>query len=372
MSTELPRVCDAYVHADLEDSNRVVAGLPQLVRTLLVLQRAGVERCVIVGDVPAPRDPRISMVVVIDPEPLPPEGDDPTIVVGSDTVIDGALVDALRRSAVDETVVDVQRGRARARIAPARRALPMLPLATDAPPPGGTLLDADASGIETALVAALPNHRDGYVDRLLYRRLSRPVSGRLLPRGTSPNAVTIVGIALGVFGGVTLGLAGPAALVVGVGALVMSGVLDCVDGELARAAFAESRLGHVLDVTGDTVVHLALLTGIAMRLAGSGTEIATWVPWALGLGVLGSFAAITWSEVNEDRRHEVACWENRVLDGVLSPLTTRDWYVFPVAFAVAGRLDFLVVGAAVGAHVFWPVVVWLVSRVLRRVSVGNP
>ena len=59
-------------------------------------------------------------------------------------------------------------------------------------------------------------------------------------------------------------------------------------------------------------------------------------------------------------------WENRVLDGVLSPLTTRDWYVFPVAFAVVGRLDALVPAAAWGAQAFWIVVVVLVARVLAR------
>jgi len=84
--------------------------------------------------------------------------------------------------------------------------------------------------------------------------------------------------------------------------------------------------------------------------------------------VLGAFAAITWSEVNEARRHRVWCWENRVLDGVLSPLTTRDWYVFPLCFALVGRLDWMVHAAAIGAHVFWIVVAVLVARVLRRSS----
>jgi hypothetical protein len=75
--------------------------------------------------------------------------------------------------------------------------------------------------------------------------------------------------------------------------------------------------------------------------------------------------------VNEARRREVATWENGVLDGVLSPLTTRDWYVFPVLFALAGRLDLLVPAAAVGANVFWPTVLVMVRRVLSRAPVGS-
>jgi hypothetical protein len=58
-------------------------------------------------------------------------------------------------------------------------------------------------------------------------------------------------------------------------------------------------------------------------------------------------------------------WENRALDRVLGPLTTRDWYAFPVAFALAGRLEWLVPAAAVGAQVFWLVTLALLLRVLR-------
>ena len=84
------------------------------------------------------------------------------------------------------------------------------------------------------------------------------------------------------------------------------------------------------------------------------------------LGVLGAFAVITWSEETEARRRRVPAWENTLLDGVLSKLTTRDWHVFVIAFALAGRLDLLVPAAAVGAQVFWLTVLVLLVRVLRR------
>lgn len=148
---------------------------------------------------------------------------------------------------------------------------------------------------------------------------------------------------------------------------MLSGVLDCCDGEIARIKFSESKIGHVLDITGDTLVHGALIAGIATQLARVGAWPGTTTLVVLGLGIAGAFAAITWSEQTETRRHRVAgAWENRVLEGVLSPLTTRDWYVFPILFALAGRLDVLVPAAAWGAHAFWPAVVVLVWRVLRR------
>jgi phosphatidylglycerophosphate synthase len=210
--------------------------------------------------------------------------------------------------------------------------------------------------------------RDGCVDRLLYRRLSAPVTRALVPTPVTPNAVTMAGIVLGVAGGALLGFPGPLPVAAAVALLLASGVLDAVDGELARQRRAESRLGHWLDITGDTLVHLALLGGIAARMHASGAAIDGRVVAWLGAGVLGSFAVITWSEATESRRHRVPAWENRVLDGVLQPLSTRDWHVVVVAFAALGRLHALIPAAAVGAHLFWLAALVLLVRVLRRAS----
>jgi phosphatidylglycerophosphate synthase len=213
------------------------------------------------------------------------------------------------------------------------------------------------------------NPRDGYLDRLLYRPLARRLTRALLPTSITPNAVTIASAAIGVTGGWLAGSAAAAGVLAGVACLVASGILDCCDGELARLRHAESRLGHVLDVAGDTLVAVALIAGIVCRLMRSGAVPGWPVLTMLGLGIAGAFGAITWSELTESRRRRVSRWENRVLDGVLGPLTTRDWYVFPVAFALAGRLGWLVTAAAVGAHVFWIVTLVLLVRVLRVAQV---
>jgi len=210
------------------------------------------------------------------------------------------------------------------------------------------------------------NPRDGYLDRLVLRRLSGPLTDRLERTPLTPNAVTLLGLACGIAGGLALSLAWPFGAGLGTGLLLVSGVLDCCDGELARRRHAESRLGHVLDVVSDTLVHLSLFAGIVLALRRNGTIMDPGVLVVLVAGALGAFAAITWSERTEARRHGIACWQNRVLDGVLSPLTTRDWYVFPLAFALAGQLGALLLGAAVGSHVFWIGVVVLVASVLKR------
>ena len=356
---------EAVVVVGPDDASRSVAGVSLPLRTILVLQRSGIERCTIVGG-PPPHDPRIRLALSTAPVVEPAADDVPRLLVGPGAVIDATLVHAVTAQARAGEVLDVESGGARVRVAPGT-----LLAGNGRPsqkPVAGTLATAATPALERALLRNLENPRDGYLDRILHRRFSRPLTQLILPTPLTPNAVTVIGIVIGVTGGFLVGAAGGLATLMGVLLLVLSGVLDCSDGELARLRFTESRLGHWLDVTGDTLVHVALLGGIAARLASSGGVPGWPVLALLGTGVVGAFVVISWSEHTETRRHTADGWENRVLDGVLSPLTTRDWYVFPVAFAVAGRLDWLVPAAAVGAHVFWVVALGVLLSALARVG----
>ena len=367
MTMDAPPIREAIILPEPGDPLRPVAREPLLVRTILALQRAGIERCTLVGRLPAPVDPRIRCTVVTAPALAPPADDALRLVVGTGTVIDPTLVRDLQTRVRPGDVLEVEAAGASVRVAPG-------PLVAGnggvrLPPQRGTLRRAGSRGIEQALLCALENPRDGYLDGLLHRRLSRPLTGLLLRTALTPNAVTAAGIVIGVVGGLMLGVPGIGAVLVGLLLLEAAAVLDCSDGELARLRFAESRLGHWLDVSGDTVVHIAVLVGIALRMTRTGDAPGWPLVAVLLAGVIGAFAVITWSEETEGRRRRLAAWENRVLDGVLSPLTTRDWHVFPVAFALAGRLDLLVPAAAVGAHVFWLTTLVVLLRVLRRAPV---
>ena len=353
------------------DAGRPVAGVPLLLRTILALQRAGVERLTLVGDAAVPADPRIRLQVGTAPTHAPTDDEGLRLIIGAGTVIDEALVRELGRHARPGEVLEVERDGVRVRVAPGP--LVAAPAGRTVAARSGMLGPAGADSREQAakLLRGLENPRDGYFDRLIYRRLSRPLTARLLRTPVTPNAVTVAGILAGVTGGLLLGLPGASATLAAVLLLLASSVLDCSDGELARLRFAESKLGHWLDVTGDTVVHLALLGGIALRLTTSGATPSMAAVIGLATGVAGAFTTITMSEQAEARRRRVPSWENRVLDGVLSPLSTRDWYVFPVALAVAGRLGWLVPAAAVGAHVFWMTTAVLLGRALRKSADGD-
>ncbi len=344
-----------------------------LLRTVLTLQRAGIERCTVVGALALPRDPRIRCDLTTSPTFEPAADPAPRLVVGAGAVVDEALVRDLQRRVATDGSVRFENAGAEVWVAPGGRVPPPNGHAPGRPRTG-TLAPAGgpAGAVEHALLRGLENPRDGYVDRLLYRRLSRPLTRLVLRTPLTPNAITVIGVLFGIAGGLALGSAGEVGVFAGVLALVLSGVLDCVDGELARLRFTESKLGHVLDIVGDTVVHAALFAGIVWYLTATGATPGRTELVVLGVGILGAFGAITACEVMETRRRRDSGWENRIIDGVLSPLTTRDWYVFPVAFAVLGWLPRLVPAAAVGANVFWMGALVLLARVLRRTRAGGP
>lgn len=366
MATDAP-IRDAIVLASA-DPLRPIARVPHLVRTILALQRAGIERCTVVGVSP-PGDRRIRCALTSAATLEPPPDDALRLLVGAGAVIDDTLVRDLQARARPGEILEMEEAGARVRVAPGRLIAGNGGVRVDRGP--GTLRPAAIPGVTSTLLLSLENPRDGYLDRLIHRRLSRPLTSLLLHTPLSPNAVTALGIALGMAGGLALAYSGTAPVVAAVLLLVASSVLDCSDGELARLSHAESKLGHWLDITGDTAVHLALLAGIGARIASVGSAPGWPVIVLLGVGVIASFGVVTWSDETETRRRRVPGWENRILDGVLSPLTTRDWHVFPVAFAIAGRLDLLVLGAAVGANVFWMTMLVLLLRALRRTSGGR-
>ncbi len=84
---------------------------------------------------------------------------------------------------------------------------------------------------------------------------------RLLAAGLGANVLTHAALALGVGSGALFWLGqGWLALLV----LVLSGVLDAVDGRVARLGSGATPWGGVLDLTFDRVVEASVLLGIAL------------------------------------------------------------------------------------------------------------
>jgi len=288
----------ALVLATQPGATEVVGGLPLAARAVLALWRAGVaepwvfagsarreleavlaQRGVTVRWITGAADVHGSGGATGIAEP----GCDRLLIVPCDHLVDGAGVG--RAPACDARAVaglpeDVAAGRPLAETL-RRAGAPVEPRTGD-----GLFVPLDALHSRAALEAALLDDLarrtttgDSYMAALLDRWLSRPIIRHLLPWSRlSPSAITLVSVTAGLLGAAGLATTGYLTHLTGVLGLVASIVLDCVDGEIARARFEQSATGARLDVVGDYLVNLSVFVGLGIGLwrEGLGPSVA-WV-----------------------------------------------------------------------------------------------
>lgn len=254
---------------------------------------------------------------------------------------------------------------------------PVLSLGTDLFIP----LDSDhpRAVLETALLDHLGRHTsagDSYLASLIDRRLSRPVTRLLVRWPVSPSQITLVSILLGLAGAASLASVSYAGRLGGLLALVASIVLDCVDGEVARARFEQSAAGARLDVMGDYAVHLATFTGLGVGLARQGLPpTGVWAVVALVGGVVAAMAAVHALFVRPAlARGGDLHWSGdaKSLRGtpvatIVEKLASRDYTYLLLVFALMGHLEWFLYAAAAGSWAFVTVLIgyWAVRLPAR-------
>jgi hypothetical protein len=140
--------------------------------------------------------------------------------------------------------------------------------------------DVDAARLAAASVpderiAQLQANRldDGFYSTFVVRRLSKPLTRLALRLGWSPNAITLLSFAIGVAAAAAFALGDRWALVIGALLLQLSLVVDCVDGEVARATRRFSALGAWLDASTDRVKEFLAYAGLAVGAVAWGVDI---------------------------------------------------------------------------------------------------
>jgi phosphatidylglycerophosphate synthase len=122
---------------------------------------------------------------------------------------------------------------------------------------------------------------DGFLSTFLVRPPSRVVTRWALHLGLSAAAVTGLALALGLLAALAYALGSTAWLGVGSVLLLVSLVVDCVDGQVARYTRTTSALGGWLDVGADRVKEYAVYGGLALGVAGAARS-----EWMLALANL--------------------------------------------------------------------------------------
>ncbi len=103
-------------------------------------------------------------------------------------------------------------------------------------------------------------------DLFFYRPLAHPIVIALARTPVTPNQVTLVAFLLTAVTGICFLSAGSAAILAGGLIYLVSRVLDCVDGQLARAKGTGSKLGKLYDGLADYFGHAAVMTGFAFAI----------------------------------------------------------------------------------------------------------
>ena len=382
-------------------------GLSLIKRAVLTAQKAGARTCYFYFDQgqaeirhELQHDPRITCQLIWLSSPpgqvAQPDEQGECLIFATDTVFRHSAIQELARyTAIGQTVVvsettgppilalthasvlprviaEIQQGKSWHDTTPLRQALQLRP-STGCGMFLRRLASSESIGpLEHELLLSLENPRDGQVDTYCNRKVSRLITRWLLRTPLTPNQVTVLSCLVGILGALCFFPGGYWGPVLGALLLQFSVVLDCCDGEIARVKFMESPLGDWLDIVCDTIVSIAIFLGVGVAVWSDGTvQHALVLAGMLIVGGALSFTFVTFAEKTEalgDRRNG---WEDLVIKKLLSSLTTRDFSVVVIASAVIGKLHWFLWGAALGAHVFWLFLAWLLFRAGRFAELTN-
>lgn len=121
------------------------------------------------------------------------------------------------------------------------------------------------------------------LDLHFFRPIAHVLVRIALPTPLSANGMTVLSIVTGLAGASLLRYPHATQLIAGALLLLVYAILDCADGQLARARGTSSRLGRILDGMSDYIVGAASGVTIAIHLSATEGDSGLWVA-LLGLG----------------------------------------------------------------------------------------
>jgi phosphatidylglycerophosphate synthase len=117
---------------------------------------------------------------------------------------------------------------------------------------------------------------DGFFSVFFLRKFSKILTWLAVKVGATPNQVTLISFAIGLYSAYSFSLGGFWNLFLGAVLLQLSIIVDCVDGELARYTRKFSQLGAWLDAVTDRVKEYMVFLGLAMGADKEGRDL--WIP----------------------------------------------------------------------------------------------
>jgi phosphatidylglycerophosphate synthase len=254
---------------------------------------------------------------------------------------------------------------------------------------GGVAVTSQRSvaGAERWLAAHSGKPLDGIYSRL-NRKLCRPLVRVLTHTPVTPNMVTLAGLLVAIVSAYYFSQGTYLASLAGALLFFVSGLLDEVDGMLARIRFSDSPFGTWFEGTVDNISYLLLFVGITVGLYRQRGPLEVLIGEVALLGAVLSVLVISWQRkrsTRPDEPHEYICKMYQLLEQDRDNLVSRaarELQVFirkgvvihyVVLFTALGLLPLLLRLAALGSNLTWILSVYFSYRFFQQQAhnVGN-
>jgi len=199
------------------------------------------------------------------------------------------------------------------------------------------------------------------------RRISLPISVRLIRTPLTANQLSVILVALGFYSAWLFSSGSYVHGVLGAFLSLAASVLDGCDGEIARLKYQESTVGCWIETIGDYSYYIAVFLGLTVgAVRQTGWEMFYWMGTAALAGTLVSFGLLVYlrSQITDgrpDRLHAIAKARFKAEPTRWSKIIWRISFVATraampygiMALALVNGLPLVVLLAAVGAHIYW-------------------
>jgi phosphatidylglycerophosphate synthase len=246
----------------------------------------------------------------------------------------------------------------------------------------GSVVTSESSvkAAERWLVAHSGKPLDGIYSKF-NRWLCRPLVRALTHTGVTPNMVTLVGLLLAIVGAYNFSQGTYVTSVVGALLFFASGLLDEVDGMLARTRFSDSAFGTWFEGTVDNFTYLLLFAGITIGLYRQRGPQEVLIGELALVGSILAVAVISWQRkrsTRPDRPNEYlgkmyrllendrGNWLSRTVRQVEFLLKKGVFIHYVLLFTVLGLLPILLRLAAFASNLTWILALYFSFRFFRR------
>ena len=223
----------------------------------------------------------------------------------------------------------------------------------------------DVQRAETWLLRRLVKSSESFMSRHVERPISLAISRRLVWTSLTPNAMTVISLAIGLMSAPFFLSSQPGIQFTGGVLFLTHSILDGCDGELARLKFQESRWGGLLDFWGDNLVHMAIF--LCMGLGWSVNLQSSWPLWLSASAILGTLGS-AWSVYRQTMQSSfrtgplfisVVRSTTTRLSQVMDALGRRDFIYLVLILSAFGKASWFLLPTALGAPIFCVILLWL-------------